>query len=82
MSQQCAVTISNFNVVHFIRLLQLKICEVDVDDVAFGNLDGFSLVKVVGEVGREIRRSHHSTHWSKGSPVLLAKHLKETYILV
>ena len=54
MSQQCAITISNFNVVYFIGLLQLKICEVDVDDVAFGNLDGFSLVKVVGVVEGEV----------------------------
>ena len=54
MSQQCAITISNFNIVYFIRLLQLKICEVDVDDVAFGNVDGFPLVKVVGVVEGEV----------------------------
>ena len=63
MSQQCAITISNFNIVHFIRLLQLKICEVDVDDVAFGNLDGLPLVKVVGVVEGEVGRIHVSTCW-------------------
>ena len=50
MSQQGAFTIRYFKVVDLIRLLQLVICEVDVDDIAFGNFDGFPLMKIVGVV--------------------------------
>ena len=63
MSQQGPVPIGYFEEVNLIRALQLVVSEVDVDDTAFGNFDGFSLVKVVG-VGRwEVRRRHHSTCW-------------------
>ena len=57
MSQQCAITIRYFNIVHFIRFLQLKICEVDFDDIAFGNFYGFPLVKTVGVVRWEVWRT-------------------------
>ena len=63
MSQQGPVPIGYFKEVNLIRALELVVSEVDVDDAAFGNFDGFSLVKVVGVVRREIRRRHHSTCW-------------------
>ena len=50
MFQQRAIAICYFNVVNLIGTLQLKICEVDVDDIAFGNFDGFPLMKIVGVV--------------------------------
>ena len=50
MAQQCAIAICNFNVVNLIGTLQLEICEVDVDDIAFGNFDGFPLVQIVAVV--------------------------------
>ena len=63
MSQQGPVPIGYFKEVNLIRALQLVVSEVDVDDTAFGNFDGFSLVKVVWVVGREVRRHHYSTCW-------------------
>ena len=62
VSQQCAIAISYFNVVNCASL-QLEIREVDVDDIAFGNLDGFPLVKVVGVGGWEVGRGHLSACW-------------------
>ena len=50
MFQQRAIAICYFNVVNLIGTLQLKICEVDVDDIAFGNFDGFPLVQIVAVV--------------------------------
>ena len=50
VSQQCAIAISYFDVVNLIGTLQLKFCEVDVDDIAFGNFDGFPLVQIVAVV--------------------------------
>ena len=47
MTQQGAVTISQFNVINLVRTLQLKICEVNVDAIALCNPDGLLLVKVV-----------------------------------
>ena len=44
MPQQGSIPIGHFKVVNLIRALQLVISEVDVDDTAFGNLDGFSLM--------------------------------------
>ena len=55
MSQQGPVPIGYFEEVNLIRALQLVVSEVDVDDTAFGNFDGFSLMKIVGVVGREVR---------------------------
>merc|ERR1719234_2347816 len=52
MSKTCAVPISYLKVVHWVRLLQLKICEVNVDNVALSNLDGLPLVKVIRVIGR------------------------------
>ena len=49
-SQQGAVAIGYLKVVDLIFSLHLKISEVDVDDTALGNLDGFPLVKIVGVV--------------------------------
>ena len=78
MSQICPVPISYLNVVHCVRALQLKVCnrhnrmfwlsleitcEVNVDDVALRSLDGLPLVKVIGVVGRIVRRCHHSASW-------------------
>ena len=40
MSQQGSIPISYFKVVNLIRALQLVVSEVDVDDIAFENLDG------------------------------------------
>ena len=57
MSQRCAIAISYVNIVDLIGTLQLEICEVDVDDVAFGNFDGFPLMKIVGVVGWEVGRT-------------------------
>ena len=48
-SQQGAIAISYFNVVDRLTL-QLEICEVDVEDIAFGNFDGFPLVQIVAVV--------------------------------
>ena len=42
-SQGCAITISYLDVVDMVRTLQLKICEVDVNDIAFGNFNCFPL---------------------------------------
>ena len=54
MSQQGAVTIRYFKVVDLIRLLQLEISEVDVDDIAFGNFDSLPFVNTVWVVSWEI----------------------------
>ena len=56
MSQICAVPIGYLNVVHRVRALQLKICEVNVDDIALSSLDGLPLVKVIGVVSRIVWR--------------------------
>ena len=61
-SQQCAIAIGYFNVVNTASL-QLKIREVDVDDIAFGNFDGFPLVQVVAVGGWEVGRGHLSVCW-------------------
>ena len=50
MSQQGSIPVRYFKVVDFIRTLQIEICEVDVDDIAFGNFDGFPLVQIIGVV--------------------------------
>ena len=47
MPQQGAVAIGQFNVINLVRALQLKVCEVNVDDIALSNPDGLPLVKVV-----------------------------------
>ena len=62
-SQQGAVAIGYLKVVDLIFTLHLKISEVDVDDTALGNFDGFPLVKIVGVVGREVGTRHLSTSW-------------------
>ena len=63
MSQTCAVPISYLKVVHWVRLLQLEICEVNVDNVALSNLDGLPLVKVIRVIGRIAWGCHHSACW-------------------
>ena len=57
MSQEGAVPICYFKVVDLIRALQLVIGKVDVDDTAFGDLDGFPLVKIIWVLGRKVRRT-------------------------
>ena len=42
------------------RGIHFEICEMNVDDVAFGHLDSLPLMKVVGVVGRVVRRGQHS----------------------
>ena len=54
MFQQRAIAICYFNVVNLIGTLQLKICEVDVDDIAFGNFDTLRFMDTVGVVSWEI----------------------------
>ena len=49
MSQRCAIAISYVNIVDLIGTLQLKICEVDVDDVAFGNITNNSVRSIQGK---------------------------------
>ena len=61
-SQQGAIAISYFNEVNLFSP-QLEIGEVDVDDIAFGNFDGFPLMKVVEVVSWEVWRGHLSTCW-------------------
>ena len=56
MSQICPVPTGYLNIVHWVRALQLEICEVNVDDVALSNLDGLPLVEVIGVVGRIVWR--------------------------
>ena len=57
VSQQGSIPIGYFKVVDLIRTLQLVVSEVDVDDIAFGDLDGFPLVKIIRVVGGEVRRT-------------------------
>ena len=47
MSQTCAIPISYLKVVHWVRVLQLEICEVNADDIALINPDGLPLVKAI-----------------------------------
>jgi len=63
MSQTCAIPISYLKVVHWVRVLQLEICEVNVDDVALSNLDGLPLVEAIGVIGGIIWGCHHSACW-------------------
>ena len=49
MSQHCAIPINYFKVVNVMGgPLHFKISEVDVDDIAIGNFDSFSLMNIVG----------------------------------
>ena len=91
MSQLGAIPICYFKVVDLIRTLQLVIGEVDVDNIAFGDFDGFPLVKIIWVVGGEVGRTFeyfasilkitNSTYSSlrllEGCLALPAKHLRE-----
>ena len=61
MTQKCAIAINYVNIV--IWTFQIKICEVNVDDIALGNFDGFPLVKFVGVVGWKVWRGQMPTCW-------------------
>ena len=63
MPQQGAVAISQFNVINLVRTLQLKICEVNVDNIALCNPNGLPLVKVIAVVGRVVWTLEKSTGW-------------------
>ena len=54
MSQQGAIAISYHNVVNLFIILQMEICKVDVDDIAFGNFDTLRFMDTVGVVSWEI----------------------------
>ena len=63
MPQQGAVAIGQFKVINLVRALQLKICEVNVDDIALSNPDGLPFVKVVVVVRRVVGTLEKSTGW-------------------
>ena len=63
VSQHCAIGLSYFQVVNGITPLNVKICDVDVDDIAFGNFDSFPLMEIVGVVRREVWTCQMSTCW-------------------
>ena len=50
VSQECAIAIDYFNIVSEVNriTLQLEVSEVDVDDIAFCNFDGFLSCRLLG----------------------------------
>ena len=53
VSQERPITISDLNVVPIIRSLYIKVCELNVDEVALGNFNSSYLAEIVRVVSRE-----------------------------
>ena len=62
-AQEGTIPIRNFDVVNVIIAFQLKVCEMDIDDMSLGNFDRFPLMKIVGVVVWEVGRRHLSACW-------------------